>query len=120
MFDPASFVSPLRIVMSPVHHTALLIPLIHTMNLYMISWLEVLHPWRKIDVMGDQQGTSGLDVDDKALMSATLAIVGQHPLHPTLESQLQICGTIEKSLLNLILGSASLRLDSGRRIMLTG
>ena len=67
----------LGIVMRPVENTALGIPLVFSEEGNLIAFGQGSNSRCEINVVGHQQCLSGIQLQDKALVSASLAIVRQ-------------------------------------------
>src|SRR5260370_13185858 len=76
--NPAGRVMPARIPVSPVHHTALPVPLILAGNLAGRAGPQPFDPWRQVEVVCDEHRLPGWQTNDEPLMPGTLRIVFQH------------------------------------------
>jgi len=65
--------------MRPVHNAALIVPLVLALEAHGISDGQGLDTWREVDVVGDQQGLSGVEFNDEALVPAAVVVVGEDP-----------------------------------------
>jgi hypothetical protein len=76
--NPAGWVMPARIAVSPVHHTALPVPLIFAGKLDGRAGPQSIDPWGKVEVICDQHRLPGWQANDEPLMPGALRIVSQH------------------------------------------
>ena len=59
VFQPAIHMTALWIMVGPVDHPTPLIPLVLTVEADTIAFTQVRNPWRQIDVVRDQKGLAG-------------------------------------------------------------
>src|SRR3546814_18885465 len=83
--------STLRVAMRPVHDAAILVPRVFAAEGDEIAFVQTLDARRQIDVVRNQHGLAGIELEDEALLLAAVAIIPHHrddaptalPLHPT-------------------------------------
>lgn len=76
MIQPTPCMMTVGVMMGPVHDTPFCIPRVHTVEINMITDLQVVDSWRKIDVVSDEKRLIRTQPDNEPLMSAALIIVG--------------------------------------------
>lgn len=55
MFEPTVDVPPTGIMVSPVQHATLVVPLVFTEEPDPVTLAQILDAWRQIDIVSDQQ-----------------------------------------------------------------
>lgn len=98
VLDPAAGVASLRIVVRPVHHAAFRVPFVFAVKGDRIAGAQRIDAPRQIDVVGHQQRLSGIQLDDEALMTAAIVVVGQKLHHHALAGKLLVAETVGKSI----------------------
>src|SRR3546814_12228054 len=68
----------LRVAMRPVHDAAILVPRVFAAEGDEIAFVQTLDARRQIDVVRNQHGLAGIELEDEALMLAAVAIIRQH------------------------------------------
>ena len=81
VFQPAGSMTTLRIVVRPVDHAALVVPLVLAIESNVIARPQCPDSRRQVDVMRDKQGAPLREFQDETLMSRAIVIIAQHPLH---------------------------------------
>ena len=76
--QPSGCMPAPRIVMGPVDHPAFRVPLVLTMEDDAVADLQILDSRSNVNVVSDQEGLPGSELDDEALMTAPLVVVGQY------------------------------------------
>jgi hypothetical protein len=79
VFDPSCFMPVPGIVMCPVNHTALLVPLVFTIEVHRISDAQRWNPWRQVNIVSDEQCTPACKLNYEALVPTPIVIIRQHP-----------------------------------------
>ncbi len=89
--------------MRPMNHTTFGIPFVHTIERHRIACLQRRNSRGKIDIVRNEQGLTGVEPKNKALMATTVLVVGQHPVYDTGSGYLEPTPLIpERSRQNLI------------------
>ena len=81
VLQPATLVSSGGIMVGPMNDAAELVPFIHTVKLDDITVADGLNSGRTIDVMCNQYGVAGGELQNKALMAISFVVVGQNIDH---------------------------------------
>src|SRR3546814_12267214 len=66
-----------RVAMRPVHDAAILVPRVFAAEGDEIAFVQTLDARRQIDVVRNQHGLAGIELEDEALMLAAVAIIRQ-------------------------------------------
>lgn len=82
-----------RIVVRPVQHAALRIPLVFTSEFDAVAAAQTRQPWCQINIVRHQQGLAVRQAQDKALVSTALVVIAQHAHDLTLSLDLKVAGT---------------------------
>ena len=62
-------------MMRPVNETAQVIPFVHAANMHPVAHTK-RNTLGKIDIVGNQQGSAGADIQYESLMPRTVIIIG--------------------------------------------
>lgn len=65
-------------MMRPMNDTPFRVPFIYPVECHDISFLKIGKSWGKINVVGYKQGLAGFELQNKALMTASLVVIGQN------------------------------------------
>ena len=90
MLQPAADMRAVRIMMRPVNNPSLIIPFIFTIKLHEVAVLQGFDPWRQIDIVRDQHGLAGVELQNEALMAIAVAIISQCSENRSLAADLNI------------------------------
>jgi hypothetical protein len=82
MLKPATRVASIRVMVGPMHDTALVVPDILAFKGNLITGLQSVDAGCKIDVMGNEHGMAITGIDQEALMPAALIVIRKN-LHNT-------------------------------------
>ena len=102
MLEPAGRVASLRIMVGPVNNAALGISFVNAFERDGVAFANGLDSWRKVDVVGNQQGLPRAELEDKALVAIAIVVVRQDSNHfaatqgllpgtPLLTGQVRLC-----------------------------
>ena len=83
MFDPAGLVIPPGVLVGPVNDSTTIIPLIFAIERDRVTFAKSRNSRRKIDIVGDQEGSSCTNLYDESLMAASVVVIRQYPNDPT-------------------------------------
>ena len=61
--------------MRPVNEAAKIVPFVHAANVYSVAHAE-RNPFGEIDIVGDQQGPAGADIQYESLMPRAIIVIG--------------------------------------------
>ncbi len=78
---PTIRVSAGWVVMCPVHHASLRVPLVLAIEVDSVVHSDAIDSRSEVDIMGDQQRLPGGQAQNKSLVSRTVVVVGQNPNH---------------------------------------
>src|SRR5690606_17647935 len=118
VLPPASHVPTLRVVVSPVNDTTLLVPFVLAVELHSIPFPQRIDSRREIDVVRDQKRVPRRQLEDEALVAAAFIVVAQRCRHRTDASNLNVASTLFAQRIDVVLGRTFDRcspLDSNRR-----
>ena len=68
----------IRVMMRPMNDAPFGVPFIYPIECHDISFLKVGKSWGKINVVGYKQGLAGFELQNKALMTASLVVIRQY------------------------------------------
>ena len=100
------------IVVGPVNHPALFIPLVLAIKFDRIALGQGIDAGGQVDIVGHQHGLPGCEPDDEALMPPALVVVRQNGDNDALPLDLHIALPVLKGLLYRILVSGLFELGS--------
>ena len=69
--------------MRPVDHTALLIPFVLTAKLDFVAAFQRIDARGEIDVVTDKDRLTTAEIEDEALVTRTIQIIGERRAHPS-------------------------------------
>lgn len=75
MADPAAVFYAVRVVMRPVYEPAQIVVLVHAPEMHSVAHAD-RNPFRKINVVRNQQALTTVYLDDKALVTRTFVVIG--------------------------------------------
>ena len=81
MPQPATGMTPLRVVVRPVNHTSLWIRTEFTVELDRIALADPGDAGRQVDIVGDQKCPAAGEPQDESLVAAAVIVVGQYAHH---------------------------------------
>ena len=62
--------------MRPVHKPAQIVPFVHATNVHSVAHAKG-HPFGEVDIVGDQQGPAGADIQYESLMPRAIVVIRQ-------------------------------------------
>jgi len=81
VLEPPRFVLTAWIAMRPMNHTTSGVPFIHTIEGYRISFLQRRNSRSKVNVVRNQQGLTGIETKNEALMTTSIVVIGQNSIY---------------------------------------
>ena len=69
---------PTGIVVSPVDYAALFVPFVFAIKFHGVAGFEGADAGGKVNVVGNEEGLTGAELENKFLMSAAVVIIGQN------------------------------------------
>jgi hypothetical protein len=72
-----------RVTVGPVDDSPFVVPLILTKKIQLITLLDILNPWGKIDIMSDQHGLTITDAENNPLVTTSLEVISEHFFYQT-------------------------------------
>ena len=78
MLQPARYVAASGVSVCPVDDAAFGVPFILTRERYSVAVIQGWDAGRDVDVVGDQQGLTGCQLEDEALMATAVVVVREH------------------------------------------
>jgi len=103
VLDPSTLAPTVRIVVRPVHDTTPLVPFELPPNGNLVASTEGLQARRQIDVVAHQDGMSGLQSHDEALVPRPFEIIRQHPENLACELDHHARALLAKEMLDIAL-----------------
>lgn len=82
------------IVVSPVEYAAFFVPFVFAIKFDGVACFEGVDAGGKINIVGNEEGLTGTELEDKFLMSAAVVIIGQNFINFAGTLNLEIARTI--------------------------
>ena len=94
MPDPAGLMLPLRVVMRPVHDAALVVPFVLAIERNDIAFLQRVDARRDVDVVGNQERPTGIQLEHESLVTIAHAVVAENANDPAFAGNLDTASAL--------------------------
>ena len=98
MLYPAAGAPSCGIVVSPVNHAPFRIPFVFTPHPDRLAGRDVFHSRGEVDIVGDQDGMAGRELDNEPLVSWLLSVITQNTFDPSVDGDKEIAAFFGKCL----------------------
>ena len=94
VLEPAAGTLPAGIAVCPMNDAPFRAPFILPPECHLVPVSQVGYSRRDIDVVGDEQGLPGAELQDEALMPAPIIVVAKYPLDYAQAFDLKVAGVV--------------------------
>ena len=82
------------VVMRPMDYPSFGVPFINAAELYFVSFSQVRYSWRDVDIVSNEQGLPGAQLQDETLVPASFKIIRKNSLDQTPPFDLKVSGVL--------------------------